>query len=480
MYGTPQVTILKRRWADTLRDVDGLLEASLRDDKMGGRPLANLAAAMAIEFSDADRGALLVDKGDGFKPILALESDLSPTDQHKNGYDLELVDRVRAERHTEATEGSVAAPVLLDDMIKCILYLERDEGLLDPDTIELADSVATRIGAMLRSAALVEELARRNQNMTTLEGLGACLKAGQLHQKHLDRTVEGALRATGSDDAILTLIDTQDGTPRSTLRGERKGDLRRCAVDWIQRIERGELTDLDRAAEGPCLIEPLWSDLVPKGDVEGRASGFLAVRRQTGRPDYDDVDRSFFRAAAHLLSGALARLEYFNQAAEDHLTETGSRLALQLGLAEAQTSARDSGRPFSLILLDIDNFKEINDLWGHMVGDEVLRAVAALLRSRLRTTDSVARYGGDEFVLILPQTEHAQATGLAEELRALIGSRPLTGDRVETTVSIGVATFSPHVDDHRRVLSAADDALYRSKSLGRNRVTHADDLGDPS
>jgi diguanylate cyclase (GGDEF)-like protein len=477
MPGTATVTTLKRRWADTLRDVDGLLEAHLRDAHLGGRPLANLAAAMAIEYSDADRGALMVDEGKGFQPVLALESDLSPSGQRKNGYDLELVDQAGAERRTTARGRSVASPVLLDQLVKCVLYLERDHGQLDPDTIELADGIATRIGALLRSAALVEELARRNQNMTTLEALGACLAAGQLHQKHLDRAVEGALKATGSDDAILTLLDTQSGTPSSTLRGESNGDLRRCAVDWIQRIEQGALTGLDDAIDGPCLIEPLLADLVPQGVGERRAVGFLATRRKAGRPDYDDVDRSFFRAVAHLLSGALARLEYFNQAAEDPLTETGSRLALQLGLAEAQSHSRKTGRPFSLALVDIDNFKEINDLHGHMAGDEVLQAVAALLRSRLRTTDSVHRYGGDEFVLILPQTEKGQATGLGEELRALVGRRALTDDEVDATISVGVATFSPHADDHRRVLGAADDALYRSKSLGRNRVTHADDLG---
>ena len=77
----------------------------------------------------------------------------------------------------------------------------------------------------------------------------------------------------------------------------------------------------------------------------------------------------------------------------------------------------------------------------------------------------------------MPQTERGRATGLAEELRVLIGRAGLTDHEIKTTVSVGVATFLPHSDDHRRVLGAADAALYRSKLLGRNRATHADDLG---
>ncbi len=469
------MTTLKRRPMDTLRDVDGLLEAHLRDARMAGAPLANLAAAMAIEYSGADRGALLIDGAEGLEAVIALESDLSRSGERAAGYDLELIATARAGLRTAARPGRIAAPVLLDQRVASILYLEGEPDNLGEDAVELADGVARRIAALLRSAALVEELARRTQNVSTLEALGACFAAGELRQEHLDRAIDGALGATRSDAAMLTLFEAPAGTPRSTVRGGGAAELQAMEERWSEAIARGPATDLGASVEGPCIVEPFWADLLPTAGARRRAVGFLALRRREGRPAYEDADRTFCRAVAHLISGGLARMEYFTRAAEDPLTETGSRLALQLGLAEAESNARETGRAFSLLLLDVDRFKEINDRWGHIAGDEVLRGLATVLRSRLRGTDSVARYGGDEFVLILPQTDAEQAASLGEELRALIGRQTFTDRRIEITVSIGVATSSDETAQLQRVLDAADRALYRSKSRGRNRLTHVDE-----
>ena len=473
------MTTHKRRSVDTLRDVDDLLSAHLQDARMGGRPLANLAAAMAIEYSGADRGALLLDSGDGLEPVLALESDLSTTSQRRSTYDHELIEEARTSLSTRSRGGSIAAPVLLDKPISYVLYLEGSEETLGEEAIQLANGIATRIGTLLRSASLVEELSRRTENVTTLEALGACLTAGELQQEHLDRTVDGALTATQSDDALLALVDPEERLLRTTARGSGRDDLLRAGAGWFEAIRRGAADDLGSELEGDCIVEPLWADLVPNGGGSRRAVGLLAIRRRPAAGDYGEANSSFFRAVAHLLSGALARREYFNRAAEDPLTETGSRLALQLGLSEARERASTSGRPFSLILVDIDDFKGVNDRWGHPAGDKVLRELAAMMRSRLRATDSVSRYGGDEFVLILPETDARQSCALAEELRALIGGRRVPGNDPKITISIGVATSPTDTADRPDILSAADRALYRSKSLGRNRVTHHDELPAP-
>jgi diguanylate cyclase (GGDEF)-like protein len=128
----------------------------------------------------------------------------------------------------------------------------------------------------------------------------------------------------------------------------------------------------------------------------------------------------------------------------------------------------------SLLMIDIDHFKRVNDEQGHQSGDVILRDVARILRDALRVVDCVGRYGGEEFVCILPHTNHDEALHTAERLRGAIAAHPfrVAGNReCRITVSIGVATYpSPRVDSPGGLLREADKALYRAKEAGRNRV----------
>jgi len=139
--------------------------------------------------------------------------------------------------------------------------------------------------------------------------------------------------------------------------------------------------------------------------------------------------------------------------------------------------SRRYGRPFSLVMLDIDHFKSINDTYGHLAGDKALRALAALIRGEVRPTDVVARYGGEEFVLALPETAGTGAVTLAERLRVRVAGHALavTADHtISMTVSIGVASYPDGANSVQKLLSAADQALYAAKSAGRNRVCRWD------
>jgi len=166
-----------------------------------------------------------------------------------------------------------------------------------------------------------------------------------------------------------------------------------------------------------------------------------------------------------------------HEARTDALTGIANRRALdEIGLAELRRSAR-SGMPVSLILLDIDHFKRINDTHGHQVGDRAIQALIATLRPGLRVTDSMGRWGGEEFLVILPETPGMDAGGLAERLRVAIESAPLAANPpLNMTISLGVATMAKvnvPEDDWAALLKAADAALYRAKHEGRNRVVAA-------
>jgi two-component system, cell cycle response regulator len=161
----------------------------------------------------------------------------------------------------------------------------------------------------------------------------------------------------------------------------------------------------------------------------------------------------------------------------DSLTGLLNYRELHRQLADEAERSRRYGRPFSLLMLDIDHFKSINDTYGHLAGDKALRALAALIRGEVRPTDLVARYGGEEFVLVLPETAGPGAMTLAERLRAHVAGHALavTADHtISMTVSIGVASYPDGANSVQKLLSAADQALYAAKSAGRNRVCRWD------
>lgn len=134
------------------------------------------------------------------------------------------------------------------------------------------------------------------------------------------------------------------------------------------------------------------------------------------------------------------------------------------------------GRPLSLILLDFDHFKAINDTYGHQAGDEILRVGAQTLRGCVRPLDQVARYGGEEFSVLLPETDIAGAQTVAERIRAEVGRQIVRigqDEGITATVSLGVATLSDSVTSKEDFIRCADRALYAAKHAGRNRVCHA-------
>jgi len=134
--------------------------------------------------------------------------------------------------------------------------------------------------------------------------------------------------------------------------------------------------------------------------------------------------------------------------------------------------ARRYGRPLSLLMADIDNFKQINDRYGHLLGDAVLKHVAQLLKGTLRATDIVARYGGDEFAALMPEVGKIRALKAAGRVLNKIRSHGIEADAdlLTITLSIGVAEFSETDQDGSDLVKKADAALYQAKGEGRNRV----------
>jgi diguanylate cyclase (GGDEF)-like protein len=165
-----------------------------------------------------------------------------------------------------------------------------------------------------------------------------------------------------------------------------------------------------------------------------------------------------------------ANAELLSLATHDGLTGVYNRRRFDEKLTEYTLLFRRTGRPFSLLLIDADHFKRINDTHGHAVGDEVLQQLAQLIQSSLRTTDFVARYGGEEFAVLLPEIAQPDTPEVvAEKIRAAIDEAdfPAIGN---VTVSIGIGLADPADNSHNALIKRADQQLYQAKAAGRNQV----------
>jgi two-component system cell cycle response regulator len=188
------------------------------------------------------------------------------------------------------------------------------------------------------------------------------------------------------------------------------------------------------------------------------------VRTQVKRKRYGDMLRESVQSSIEM-------------AVTDQLTGLHNRRYLDTHVAMLFDQSALKARPLSLLLLDIDKFKTVNDSWGHDAGDEVLREFAARVKTCARAIDVIARMGGEEIVVALPDTALEAARAVAERIRAHIESRPFAINRgareIPVTVSIGVASRVPADVDPLALMKRADEALYVAKQTGRNRVVAA-------
>ena len=207
----------------------------------------------------------------------------------------------------------------------------------------------------------------------------------------------------------------------------------------------------------------------------------LPVKRKDGTIFYADINSTPMEMkGVPCLFGAFKDLserkraeQAEEMASRDSLTGLYNHRAFYALLKDEIARSLRFSRPLSLLMLDIDHFKLVNDTHGHQAGDTILKGLSELLFKRARAVDRVCRYGGEEFILILPETDATQTLRIAERLRSAVQSHSFPvgdGNALGITVSIGVATYPMQEIPPKDFVKAADIALYRAKQAGRNRV----------
>ncbi|MHC8408205.1 GGDEF domain-containing protein [Pseudomonas sp. TMB3-21] len=208
---------------------------------------------------------------------------------------------------------------------------------------------------------------------------------------------------------------------------------------------------------------------------EGEHLGELVFRRNKRFNVQEQANlESLLSALLYPMRNTLLYRAATQSALRDPLTDTGNRIAMDQTLQREIEMSRRHLQPLSLLMLDIDHFKHINDTHGHSAGDDVLRAVAASIKSQLRNVDMVFRFGGEEFLILLSNTGREAAAMVGERLRFAAQARKYSadGNTIELTVSLGCSTLLPG-ESSESLLRRADSALYVAKREGRNRLAMA-------
>jgi diguanylate cyclase (GGDEF)-like protein len=361
-----------------------------------------------------------------------------------------------------------------------------------PVFVALGGAYASAVALLAAEARVRRELEARVVELRVLNAVGRALADAPSREAVIAALVERGRALFGADTLALHVsagsglagdaIREADGrplVPASSVLSDGVGLDVYPLAEWCARNERSLRLDRVSVSAAAYGIDvpgaPAVSWLGVPLETGGRTEGVLSVasaRASAFSEQHEELLGALGRQAVTALRSVLLH----EIATVDALTGLLTSRHLRERLSEEFARARASGRPLGVVMLDIDRFKEVNDTYGHEIGNEVLRHLARLVVGKLRETDIAARYGGEEFTILLPGTPAPAAAEVAERLRVAVEATPaetLVGP-LTITASFGIATF-PNVDaaSGDDLLAAADAALYESKRAGRNRLTEA-------
>ena len=321
--------------------------------------------------------------------------------------------------------------------------------------------------------ARIQDLAQERERLgESVRRIGQIFASNLDRQALLDLALRSAVDAVSADCGRLSArLNPEDPLSESVCVGSLKG-----IENYVLEAERAALSN---GGVGEATADDLHIAAIALGDFEtgGRSHGLITVAHR-GRAFSDD-DRNVLRSLASQATLALENVELHvqvsRQAVTDELTGLANHGRFQEQLSLEIEQVRRYNHPVGLIMLDIDNFKAINDTYGHQQGDVVLKQVARVLRDNSREVDVPARYGGEEMVLILPHTDLEGAYTIAERVRSAVEALRITRlDRqgqLQVSASVGVAASTE--GDKDMLIADADAALYTAKREGKNRTIRA-------
>jgi len=379
------------------------------------------------------------------------------------------------------TRSELAIPLMVRDQVVGVLDCQSE--LLDhfeQETIDLLTLFSTQASMALQNARLYSLERRR---ALQLEAINAIAKqtTAVLGLKELLSTVCSLIQRAFQVSQVSVLLKEEDDL---VLRA-RHGSLSPLVPEGGRLPANGGLWGRSLAS-GKTLIEnnvratadyvALYSDTRARLCIPlvsfGQTLGALVLDgAQTDSFHASDVQS--LESVADICANAIQNAHYVervqNLAYLDGLTGVFNRRYFELRITEEIERARRFGSGMAVIMVDIDQFKRLNDEYGHLLGDEVLRQVSSIFHQQLRKIDVVCRYGGEEFAILLSQTNPQHAVSVADKLRRMIEAWQFPGVPQPVTISSGTATYPEHGTSRDELVKAADAGLYAAKQAGRNR-----------
>src|SRR6202167_5886717 len=380
----------------------------------------------------------------------------------------------------KSTRSEVAIPLMVRDEVVGMLDCQSDHlNHFDTETIDLLTLFSTQASIALQNARLYSLEEQRTRQLQAINAIAqqttAVLDLEQLLARVCE-LIQGAFRVS---HVSLFLREDHDLVLRAhhgTLTPSIPQGGRFPAAPWADILASNRTvteTDLCGAPTSTKFFAESASRMCIPVVSFAQTLGILAL--DSALPDaFRDGDLQSLESVADICATAIQNAHYVERVKQlaylDGLTGIFNRRFFELRFIEEIERARCYGTGMAVIMADIDQFKRLNDEFGHLLGDEVLRQVSSLFHQQLRKIDVVCRYGGEEFAILLTQTNAPQAIAIAEKLRRLVEGFQFPGVPRTVTISAGVAAFPVHGKNRDDMIRAADDGLYAAKQQGRNRV----------
>src|SRR5204863_8346660 len=376
--------------------------------------------------------------------------------------------------------------VAYDHAIGAMAVYSDQERVFDEGHLELLRVLASEASIAIENARLFSEERTKARHLSLLNTISrnaiATLNPDEMLAK-ITEQLEAGLTYDHIGIGVLdyatreVVIQAEAGKRRGTL-GQRiplgSGLIGNVARNGQMAAYRRPSAPADGASK-PLLPDSVAAIALPVFYAE-QLHGILFI--ESSRPvDFSEEEVLLLRTLADLIAGALHNALSFQKAQEQAITDglTGvktHRFFMEALSAEWKRSTR-AGRAFALVLMDLDRFKFVNDFYGHLEGDLVLQRVGHILEANCRRSDVVARYGGDEFVILMPETSMEQARQLASKLRSWVCADNLLREK-NVSASFGIACYPLHGSSPQELIQVADASMYLSKHQGGNAVSTAD------
>jgi diguanylate cyclase (GGDEF)-like protein len=385
----------------------------------------------------------------------------------------------------KTTRSELAIPLMVRDEVVGVLDCQSGNlNHFDQETIDLLTLFSTQASMALQNARLYQLERRRAQQLEVINAIARQTTA-VLDLKELLLKVSSLIQQAFQVSHVSVLLREEDDlvlrahhgslTPR-LLEG---GRLPANAGLWGQALASGKTViedDVHTVPEYVGLYAETGSRICIPLVSFGQTLGVLVVDNAQLRT-FRAGDVQSLESVADICATAIQNAYYVERVRQlayiDGLTGIFNRRFFELRILEEIERSRRFESKMAVIMLDIDHFKRLNDELGHLLGDEVLRQVSSIFNQQLRKIDVVCRYGGEEFAILLSQTNLEHALSVAEKLRRLVETWQFPGVPRPVTISAGAATFPDHGTTRDELVQAADAGLYAAKQAGRNRVSVA-------